>query len=128
MVIKTLIVSMGLLSGTAEPIVPVYENAIEEQAQTPDSSTVVLSLEDALKIALSENIAVQVADKEIERTRYAIKGAYAALFPKIDASAIFQRTIKKQVMYMDFDMSKLMGGGGSGKTLLLSTTLERRLW
>lgn len=128
MVIKTLIVSMGLLSGTAEPIVPEYENAIEEQVQTPDSSTVVLSLEDALKIALSENIAVQVADKEIERTRYAIKGAYAALFPKIDASAIFQRTIKKQVMYMDFDMSKLMGGGGSGKKPSSNNGIEVGRW
>ena len=128
MVIKTLIVSMGLLSGTAEPIVPVYENAIEEQVQTPDSSTVVLSLEDALKIALSENIAVQVADKEIERTRYAIKGAYAALFPKIDASAIFQRTIKKQVMYMDFDMSKLMGGGGSRKKPSSNNGIEVGRW
>ena len=31
MVIKTLIVSMGLLSGTAEPIVPVYENSIKRK-------------------------------------------------------------------------------------------------
>ena len=60
---------------------------------------------------------------EIERTGFAKKGAYAALFPQIDASGAYQRTIKKQVMYMDFDMSSLggmMGGGsaeGDGTTL-----------
>ena len=73
-----------------------------------------ITLEQALQIALSENIAVKVADKEIERAGYAKKGSYAALFPKLDGSASFQRTIEKQVMYMDFDMSSLTGGSGSG--------------
>ncbi len=85
-----------------------------DSAETP----VVISLEQALKIALSENIAVKVADKEIERTKYAKKGTYASLFPQIDATGSYQRTIKKQVMYMDFDMSSLGGGSaaGSGST------------
>ena len=76
-----------------------------------------LSLEDAMKIALSENIAVKVADMEIQRSEYAKKGAYAALFPQVDGSASYQRTIRKQVMYMDFDMSEMMGafpGAGTG--------------
>lgn len=83
-------------------------------AETP----VVISLEQALKIALSENIAVKVADKEIERTKYAKKGTYASLFPQIDATGSYQRTIKKQVMYMDFDMGSFGGGSaaGSGST------------
>ncbi len=80
-----------------------------DSAETP----VVISLEQALQIALSENIAVKVADKEIERTKYAKKGTYASLFPQIDATGSYQRTIKKQVMYMDFDMSSLGGGSGS---------------
>lgn len=81
-----------------------------DSAETP----VVISLEQALKIALSENIAVKVADKEIERIKYAKKGTYASLFPQIDATGAYQRTIKKQVMYMDFDMSSLGGGTGAG--------------
>ena len=84
-----------------------------EAAQTP----VIITLEQALEIALSENVSVKVADMEIQRTGYAKKGAYAALYPQIDASGAYQRTIKKQVMYMDFDMSSLggmMGGGGEG--------------
>ena len=85
-----------------------------DSAETP----VVISLEQALKIALSENIAVKVADKEIERTKYAKKGTYASLFPQIDATGSYQRTLQKQVMYMDFDMSSFGGGSaaGSGST------------
>ncbi|MCS2892180.1 TolC family protein [Parabacteroides faecis] len=68
-----------------------------------------LDLEKALEIALSENPTVKVADKEIEKKKYAQKGTYAALFPQINFTADYTRTLKKQVMYMDgFDM-----GGGS---------------
>ena len=47
---------------------------IMEQA---DSSVtpVVITLDQALKIALSENVSVKVADLEIKRTEYAKKGA-----------------------------------------------------
>lgn len=79
------------------------------------SAQQIITLDDALRIALSENASVRVADLEIERTGYARKGSYAALFPQIDGSANYQRTIKKQVMYMDFDMSSMMGGGGSSE-------------
>ena len=79
------------------------------------SSPVVITLEQALQIALSENIPVKVADQEIQRTTYARKGTYASLFPQIDVSGTYQRTIKKQVMYMDFDMSSMEGGGGSSE-------------
>ena len=49
----------------------------------------VITLEDAVKIALSENVSVKVADQEIERTKYAKRGTYAALFPQIDGSASY---------------------------------------
>ena len=87
----------------------------EAQLIMNDASTsetpVIITLEQALEIALSENVSVKVADMEIKRAEYAKKGSYASLFPQIDASGAYQRTIKKQVMYMDFDMSSLMGGG-----------------
>lgn len=87
---------------------------ILEQASASETP-VVITLEQALKIALSENVSVKVADMEIQRTEYAKKGSYASLFPQIDASGAYQRTIKKQVMYMDFDMSSLGGmAGGAG--------------
>ena len=85
--------------------------SLAQPADTTSAPTL-LTLEDALKIALSENASVQVADQEIERTGYARKGTYSALFPQINGSASYQRTIKKQVMYMDgggFDMSAMIG-------------------
>ena len=97
------------------------DEAIKEEAQlildevkNANEEPVIISLEQALKIALSENVSVKVADMEIKRVEYAKKGTYAALFPQIDASGAYQRTIKKQVMYMDFDMSSLMGGAAGG--------------
>lgn len=95
--------------------------SVLEQPDTTQAT--VLSLEDALRIALSENVAVKVADQEILRTEYARKGSYASLFPQIDGNASFQRTIKKQVMYMDFNMGDL-GGGGDGDTDLGSLSGE----
>lgn len=88
----------------------------QELTEQPDSTQAakIITLEQALQIAISENASVKVADMEIERSGYARKGSYAALFPTIDGSAAYQRTIKKQVMYMDFDMSALGGGAGSG--------------
>ena len=87
-----------------------------DAVQQSDTTTApkLISLEQALQIALSENASVKVADMEIERTGYARKGTYASLFPKIDGSASYQRTIEKQVMYMDFDMGDMGGSGGSG--------------
>ena len=77
-----------------------------------ESAPTVLTLEEAIRIALSENIAIRVADKDIERAEYARKGTYASLYPQVDGSGSYSRTIKKQVMYMDFDMGAMMGGGG----------------
>lgn len=84
-----------------------------------DSTATILSLEDALKIALSENVSVKVADKEIERLKYAKAGTYAALFPQINASASYQRTIKKQVMYMGGS-----GNSGGGMASMVSGLTE----
>ena len=98
-----------------------------EQAQSAEKP-VVITLEQALEIALSENVAVKVADLEIKRTQYAKKGAYAALYPQIDLSAAYQRTIKRQVMYMDIDSEKMagmMGGGSSSATDALAGIMQR---
>ena len=63
--------------------------------------TLHLTLEDALKVAMGENISVKVADKEVKRTEYARKGTYASLFPQVDFSGAYQRAIKKQKMHMN---------------------------
>ncbi len=83
-----------------------------EDPPVQEDSTIILSLNDALRIAMSENVSVKVADKEIERVKYAQKGSYAALLPQINGSGSYQRTIKKQVMYMGGDDDDEEGGGG----------------
>ncbi len=60
-----------------------------------------ITLEQALEIALSESNIVKIADMAVEKTGYAKKGSYAALFPNINANGSYQRTLLKQVMVME---------------------------
>lgn len=88
--------------------------------QSKAQDTIRLDLGKALEIALSENPTVKVANKEIEKKKYAKKGSYAALFPQLSFGADYNRTLKKQVMYMDnigggSGMEGMMGAG-SGST------------
>lgn len=81
------------------------------QAQTPQpDQTLTLDLKTAIGIALNENPTVKVADMEIDKKDYSKKETIAGLFPRIDGSASYSRTIEKQTMYMDseaFDMSAM---------------------
>ena len=60
-----------------------------------------ITLNEAIEIALSESNTIKIADMTIEKTGYAKKGAYAALYPNISANGSYQRTLKKQVMAME---------------------------
>ena len=60
-----------------------------------------ITLNEAIEIALSESNTIKIADMTIEKTGYAKKGAYSALYPNISASGSYQRTLKKQVMAME---------------------------
>ncbi|WP_238943880.1 TolC family protein [Seramator thermalis] len=68
-------------------------------AQQRDSLSI--DLNTALEIALSENPNIKVADMEITKKQYAKKSAYGALLPEINLIGQYQRTIKKQTMYLD---------------------------
>lgn len=71
----------------------------------------VISLDKALEIALSENVSVQVAEKEIKRTEYAKKGTYAALFPQINGTGSYSRTLIRndiRAMMGDSDLTNAM--------------------
>ena len=111
--IRKSVMVLGVLCACAVSYAQYRTDAVTEVQK---DSQLVITLEQALEIALSENVSVKVADMEIERTGYAKKGAYASLFPQIDMSGSYQRTIKRQVMYMDIDagsMSSMMGGGAA---------------
>lgn len=74
-----------------------------------------LSLDDCLRIALSENPTVKVADMEIERTDYSKIETLSQLLPQVNFAGSYSRMLAKQVMYMnmDFDFPG-MGGGDTG--------------
>lgn len=76
-----------------------------QEQQQPD--TLVITLQDALQIALSESPTIKIAEKEIQRVRYAKKETVGSFFPTVSLSAAYQRALKKQKMYMD-DMGSLL--------------------
>ena len=88
---KRLILMLGFIIGS-----------LTLSAQEHSGEKLMLTLEQALDIALSENPTIKVADQEIEIKRYAKQGTYSALYPKIDATASYQRVLAKQTMSMDF--------------------------
>ena len=71
--------------------------AIDVQAQEPMRIT----LDQALEIALAESNTIKIADMTVEKSGYAQKGSYASLYPNINVSSSYQRTLLKQVMVMD---------------------------
>lgn len=87
--LKQLLLLIVLLSGS------IFLNAQEK-----------ITLDEAIEIALSESNTIKIADMTIEKTGYAKKGAYSALYPNISATGNYQRTLKKQVMVMDMGMGE----------------------
>ena len=77
--------------------------AVAQENTEATESPLVLTLDEALQVALSDNPTVKVADKTIQKKQYAKKGTYAALWPEISASATYQRYIKKQRLHFNGD-------------------------
>ena len=75
-------------------------SGVTRAQQAQDS--LIISLDQAIEIALEESNSVKIADLTIEKSGYSKKGSYAALYPNISANGSYQRTIKKQIMAMDF--------------------------
>ena len=73
----------------------------QEEGSAQTHQPLQLTLDQALEIALSENNTVKIADMTVEKTGYAKKGSYASLYPNINISGSYQRTLLKQVMVME---------------------------
>jgi hypothetical protein len=86
----------------------------QDASAKPEEDKVVLTLEDALKIALSENTSVKVADLEIQRQEYARKGSYGSLLPQVSASGMYSYALKKQKVYFGSDKKDDDGEGSGG--------------
>ncbi len=125
MKLKNLFYAFVVLVGMTAVPAMAQENSEAAQKSEP----MVLTLEQALEIALSENPTVQVADKTIEVKKYAKKGTYASLWPEISASATYQRYIKKQTFHI---MGKTMEVGTannySGGLSAAMPVVNAQLW
>ena len=113
--------------------VAVVSAATQENGTTAtESKPLVLTLEQALQIALSENPTVKIADQTIEAKKYAKKGTYSSLWPDISASGTYQYTIKKQVFAMDTITMKVgravnVSGGVNASMPLVNAQLWKSL-
>lgn len=119
---------LTLVCVTAVPTMA-QENTEEVQSQ---SAPLVITLDEALQIALSENPTVKIADKTIETKKYAKKGTYAALWPEISASATYQRFIKKQTFHimgqtMEVGTANNYSGGFSAAMPVVNVQLWKSL-
>ncbi len=84
-----------LLPGILSPLISAA------QANTVEPDTLILDLDRCISIALSDNPTIKVADMEIERVDYAKKETIGQLLPSINFGATYNRTLEKQVAYMN---------------------------
>lgn len=73
--------------------------AITHSAQAQD--TLKITLQDAVRIALSDNPTMKVAGQEIQLKKEARREAYAGLFPEANLVGTYSRAIKKQSFAME---------------------------
>lgn len=73
--------------------------AIAGQAQAGD--TIRISRDECVAIALQDNPTIRVADLEVKRMDYSKRETLAALFPNIEFSGAYQRSIKLQTVSMN---------------------------
>ncbi|MDE6301609.1 MAG: TolC family protein [Muribaculaceae bacterium] len=72
-----------------------------------------LTLDQCLAVALSQNPTVRIADMDITKADYSRKETLGQLLPSLSFDGSYNRTLQKQVTYMDFDaFGDMMPGGG----------------
>ncbi len=92
--------------------VPTHTTAQESTS----TDTLTLSLDRCISIALSDNPTIKVADMEIKRVDYSKKEVIGQLLPSINFGATYNRTLAKQVAYMNMDAFKGMGSASNSSS------------
>ena len=107
----------------------VAQENVEAAPATQQDAPLVLTLDEALQIALSENPTVKIADKTIEAKKYAKKGTYAALWPEISASGAWQHNIQKPTFHIMGQTMKVgtMNNVNAGVTAAMPI-INAQLW
>lgn len=85
------------------PLAPHYSEAFVSGIEISSDSqkTLTLSRSECIAIALQENPTIKVADMEVRRMDYSKKEALAPLFPSIDFTGAYQRSIELQTIRMN---------------------------
>lgn len=77
------------------------DEMVPHAAVAPDAKMLRLSREECIEIALQDNPTIRIADMEVKRLDYSKKEVQGSLFPNIDFSGAYQRTIELQTMRMN---------------------------
>ena len=128
MKLKNLFFALVTLVCVTAVSVQAQEN-VEATPATQQDAPLVLTLEQALEIALSENPTVKIADKTIEAKKYAKRGTYAALWPDISASGAWQHNIQKPTFHIMGQTMKVgtMNNVNAGVTAAMPL-INAQLW
>ena len=74
--------------------------AVIATSTATNAETLNVTLDECIRIALSDNPSIIVADMEIERVDYSKKEILGQLFPQVNFTANYSRTLAKQTMVM----------------------------
>ncbi|MDE6309982.1 MAG: TolC family protein, partial [Muribaculaceae bacterium] len=85
---------------------------VKAQQITP-TDTLPLTLDECITIALDKNPTIKVANMEIERVDYSKKETLSQLLPNVNFGGSYNRTLAKQVAYMNIGGFGGFGGGSS---------------
>lgn len=78
------------------------------------NKTTVLTMDDAINLALEKNSELKIAKMEVEKSEQKLREARSGLFPKLDLSGQYQRYIDKPVIF-------LPPGSPLGRTLVIGS-------
>ena len=89
------------------------------QAQSKD--TVRINIEQALELALNENLTLKIAEYDLERVDYLRMESKYALLPSVSANAQYTNNILKPVFFSDFFPGGKMEVGSSNSYAVTGT-------
>lgn len=103
---------MAALTGAEAPVAA---DTVTVAVVSDTAPRAVMSLENCLEVALSDNPSIHVADMEIRRVDYSRKETLAQLFPTVNFGVSYNRMLAKQVAYMNMDgFGDMMKPGAGG--------------
>lgn len=83
-------------------------------ALSAQNNTTVLTMDDAINLALEKNSELKIAKMEVDKSEQKLREAKSGLFPKLDLSGQYQRYIDKPVIF-------LPPGSPLGRTLVIGS-------